>query len=178
MKLSNSEVLLLTQVLYHVKSADGYLDDQIDELHEKLCSHILSSLSGAQLEKDDHNDDEELTDHCVWHEENSFNEKDQNSEDDHEDDVEVTIKSLQDLDSVRVLHEHEKCDFIFEKGLKSSIDINLNDGEQILCDVTHIVRYAKSLDVECAEGNVSFEIQKFPKSWTALLQSGVHYKVV
>ena len=80
---------------------------------------------------------------------------------------------------MRVSHEDKNRKFLFEAGTsKSVLDINLDDGEEILCDVTNIERHADSFVVNCVSGWVTFEVQKFPKSWTSLLKHGIVYKVV
>lgn len=179
MKLRNSEVLLLTQVLYHVKCSDNYFEfsDQIHELHDKLCVHLLNEKC-----EDVRVDEEDVR--CVVHRDEDFykivesiNEDDlEESEDSYEP---VAIKDVVLLESVRVSHENKKKTFFFELGTsKSMLDINLDDGEEILCDVTNIERRSDSFVVKCVSGGVIFDVQKFPKSWKSLLKRGVPYKVV
>lgn len=181
MKLSNSEVLLLTQLLYHVKCSDSYFEfsDQIYELHEKLCSHMLNCQQSSDLEED--NKPEHPTDideRCVWHEDHVHHASEfEEAHDEHDEDI--FLKDVLQLDSMRASHKGKKCSLFFEKGIsKSSLDLNLDDGDEILCDVTHIERHTEELKIQCVSGLVSFDVQKFPKSWTALLQPGVLYKVV
>ena len=179
MKLKNSEVLLLTQVLYHIKCSDSYFEfsDQIHELHNKLCAHLLNE------KRDEIHADEDDVGCVVHHDEDLFeivesiNEDDsEESEDSHEP---VAIKDVVLLESVRVSHEDKKKTFLFELGTsKSMLDINLDDSEEILCDVTNIERHSDSFVVKCVSGWVTFDVQKFPKSWTSLLKHGVTYKVV
>ena len=55
--------------------------------------------------------------------------------------------------------------------------LKLDDGNEILGDVETIVRTGSSFTVTCVEGTVTFEVQKFPKSWTSLMSVDVCYKI-
>lgn len=168
MMLSNSEVLLLTQVLYHIRCSDSYFEfgEQIHELHNKLCSQLLSQNYNQE-------ENNSVTENCVWHDESHQEEFDDSEME------EISFQDLLELDSIKTSYKDKKCFLAFEKGMsKSSIDINLDEGDEILCDVSHIERHADYIDINCVAGWITFDVQKFPKSWTALLQPGTSYKVV
>jgi hypothetical protein len=177
MKLKNTEVLLLTQVLYHIKCSDSYFEfsDEIHELHDKLCAHLLNEKSEEGVPRED----EDME--CAVHDDDSlFEVVESISDDDSEDSREsIAIKDVVLLKPVRVEHADKKKTFLFELGTsKSMLDINLDDGEEILCDVTDIERHSDSFIVRCVSGWLTFDVQKFPKSWTSLLKHGIHYKVI
>jgi len=168
MKLSNSEVLLLTQVLYHIRCLDSYFEfgEQIHELHNKLCSQLLSQNFCQET-------NDISTKNCVWHEESLQEEFDDSEME------EISLQDLLELDSIKTSYKDKKCSLAFEKGMsKSSVDINLDEGDEILCDVSHIERHSDYIDINCVAGWITFDVQKFPKSWTVLLQPGTPYKVV
>lgn len=172
MKLSNSEVLLLTQVLYQVRCSTNYFEysDKIRDLHEKLCSRLLSSSKDID-EEENYEEDE-----CVWHDDH---ERVEESFDEEEFIEKVSISDLIELDSVRTTYKDKKCTISFEKGIsKSSLDLNVNDGDEILCDVMRIERQAETVAIEHVSGWTTFDVQKFPKSWTSLLETKKLYKVV
>lgn len=179
MKLTNSEVLLLTQVLYHVKCSDSYFEfsDQIHDLHSRLCSYMVGHHNENRHQDNDDENHHDGEEECVWHvdhdggiHEDEFN--DSNME-------QVALKEILELEPLRTSYKDKKCSLSFEKGISAScVDINLGDGDEILCDVTHIERHANHVDINCVAGWITFEVQKFPKSWTALLQLGTPYKAV
>lgn len=175
MKLNDSEVLFLSQILFYLKNFSQYhweCDEALNDILKKCEQHLVKKTSDVS---------EPTVPGCVWHEESS-------SEDLEEiEDVEgplenretIQIQLFLDLDSIRVSYNGEKRKMAFEKGTSSGIlDINLDDGDEILCDVTEIERTGASLTVNCAEGWVDFDVQKFPKDWTSLLATGVVYEVV
>ena len=183
MQLSNSEVLFLAQLLFHFKLSSFQSlqdEDKLFDLLERCESHILKnefkSLKNSSYDNE-----------CPWHEEDSSYEEDlpesQNSEsesDQEQEDVEaISAKKIIDLEYVRVTDNNgEKAKLTFEKGIsKSSVDISLNDGDEILCDIENITRYYEHIEIVHAGGNVNFTVQKFPKSWTSLLKTGIKYKV-
>ena len=175
MKLSNSEILLLTQVLYHVRCSDSYFEfgEQIHDLHNKFCSHLLSDKSSKINSESTYHGDEE----CVWHDHHVHDDDLLDSKD--EFDEEISLKDLLQLDPMRATYKGKKSSVCFEKGISnSSLDLNLDDGDEILCDVTHVERHAEELKIQYVSGWTIFDVQKFPKSWTALLQPGVLYKVI
>jgi len=166
MKLKNSEILLLTQVLYHIKCVDGYLEayDQVEELHKKLCSFLLNK-----------NDDATVEEECVWHEEESADDDELENEN-HES---IELSKLLLLDATKVKLDEKKFILSFEHGTsKSILDINLDDGDEIISDVIEIQRNSNSFEINCNSGWLTFEVQKFPKTWTSLLKLGICYKVV
>lgn len=175
MKLTDSEVLLLTQVLYHIKCSDGYFEfsEKIHYLHDKLCSYMLSHHENSD-ENQQNDEQQSSNEECVWHIENA----EQQDEFDDSDMEKVSLKDVLDLEPIKVSYKDKRCLLVFEKGIsKSCIDINLDDGDEILCDATHIERHSDRVEINCVAGWITFEIQKFPKSWTSLLQLGTSYKV-
>lgn len=178
MKLSNSEVLLLTQVLYHIKCADSYFEfsDKIHDLHDKFCNHLLSNSKDVEDIEENH-DEENNEEECVWHDDHLYVEEE--SFDEEELLEEISLKDLIGLDPVRVTYKGKKSSIFFEKGIsKSSLDLNVDDGEEILCDVVRIERHAEMVAIEHVSGWSNFDVQKFPKSWTSLLEVKKLYKVV
>lgn len=173
MKLNNSEVLSLTQMLYHMKCSNYFeFSHELNSLHEKLNSHLIYALSLApvsQLEK--------VEEVCMTHNDDFFETISDETER-KESILEITIKDLLCLECINVYHDGDKKSLLFEKGItKSALDINLDDGTEILFDVTEIERRDNILKVETAMGEIIFNVQKFPKSWTALLLDQL-YKVV
>jgi hypothetical protein len=184
LKLKKSEVLLLTQVLFNVKCTftDNFFLDfggQIDELHDKLCAHLLNNKSRVAKKSKTNSE-------CVIHHGDGIFEIMEPAREDsveNEGDVEknfenVSIESLVLLESIKIVHEDEKKNFQFEFGTsKSMLDVNLNGGEEILCDVTSIERRLNTFIIECVTGLVEFEVKKLPNSWTSLLKEGTTYRI-
>jgi len=185
MKLKDSEVLLLSQLLFHVRSLpdqDWSLDQQIEKLYNRLCTHLVPSyLEDQRISRHQSN--------CTWddtvqgrdnfYSHNDESEGEDSDEQTDEPDLEqVTPESLIELDQIKALAAGVKFKFLFEKGsYKSTVDVSLDDGDRIMCDVEKIVRHAESFSIICAEGEVFFDVHKFPKSWTSLLAPGVTYEV-
>jgi len=183
--LKNSEVLFLSQILFHLKNSNSYQDVQhrISDLLQRCDSYILSS----------ENTSEEISDDCQWHDHDELEESIDSTKE-VEDEPENTISSdkLISLDQINVFNlssckknklKWSPKSFLFEKGnYKSAVDISLDDGDQYLCDVERICCSKESFCVTCAEGDVTFtlaaSVSKFPKSWTSLLELGICYKVV
>lgn len=172
MKLNDSEVLFMSQVLFYLKNFSQYhweCEETLNGLLKKCEKHFIQRVGEVS---------EPTVPGCVWHEESNC-EDPEGSEESLEPRETIRIQSFLDLESVRVSYNGEKRKMAFEKGTSSNIlDITLDDGDEILCDVTEIERTGVSLTVNCAEGWVDFDVQKFPKDWTALLSTGVVYEVV
>ena len=173
MKLNNSEVLSLTQMLYHMKCSNYFdFSYELNSLHEKLNSHLIHALSFAPVSQF-----EKVEEACMTHNDDFFETISDESEQ-KESILEITIKDLLCLERINVYRDGDKKSLLFEKGItKSALDINLDDGTEILFDITQIERREGMLKVEAAMGEVIFNIQKFPKSWTVLLLDQL-YKVV
>jgi len=180
--LKNSEVLFLSQILFHLKNSNSYQDVQhhLSDLLQRCDSYILSSKNISEKTSDD----------CPWHDrdelEESIEKFDSTKEVEDEPEYTISSDSLINLDRINVFNLsscEKKKSFLFEKGnYKSTVDISLDDGDQYLCDVERICRSKESFCVTCAEGDVTFtlaaSVSKFPKSWTSLLELGICYKVV
>lgn len=193
MKLKDSEVLLLSQVLYHVKCSTNTClslksERELDDLQEKLSLHLLSVLGKKEIETLGVDEEQDVEVDCYWHEDDheedclQLQENDQDLEDE-EDESEslekVKLGVFLSLDPLRVSHKNQKKSFRFEQGSSNGVlDINMDDGDEILCDVTEVQRNGESFEVNCSDGWVKFSVQKFPKSWTANLEPGVLYEVV
>ena len=173
MKLNNSELLSLTQMLYHMKCSNYFdFSYELNSLHEKLNSHLIHALSFAPVSQF-----EKVEEACMTHNDDFFETISDESEQ-KESILEITIKDLLCLERINVYRDGDKKSLLFEKGItKSALDINLDDGTEILFDITQIERREGMLKVEAAMGEVIFNIQKFPKSWTVLLLDQL-YKVV
>ena len=173
MKLNNSEVLSLTQMLYHMKRSNYFdFSYELNSLHEKLNSHLIHALSFAPVSQF-----EKVEEACMTHNDDFF-ETISDEYEQKESILEITIKDLLCLERINVYRDGDKKSLLFEKGItKSALDINLDDGTEILFDITQIERREGMLKVEAAMGEVIFNIQKFPKSWTVLLLDQL-YKVV
>lgn len=174
MKLQDSEVVFLLQLLFHVKASFGFGQDndevnqKISALLSKLESHVCSKSSsdgwvsfGWTDKSDDCEDDCHLND-C--HEDG-----DEDEDDPDKATYFLTQKELLDLEKVRVFYECEKRSLKFVDGSKGMVDVDLDDGEEIICDVTKVFRKSDELHLETAAGWCVFDVQKFPKSWTAVL---------
>jgi hypothetical protein len=192
MKLQDSEVLLLSQMLYHLKCSSSFFslktERELDDLQEKFSSYLLSTSSKKDLEKVNLDEEQEVEVDCYWHEDDHeedclrLQENDQDFVDE-EDELEslekVKLGVFLSLDPLRVSHKNQKKSFRFEQGSSDGVlDINMDDGDEILCDVTEVQRNGESFEVNCNNGWVKFSVQKFPKSWTANLEAGVLYEVV
>jgi len=170
MQLNNSEVLLLSQILFYIKSLPSQnwdVETKINDLYVKVCSHLVPGFEKNNAE----------TQYCgTWHEESC---EDENTNFEISDDtIEVSHKKLLELDALRVDYKGKRT-LTFEDGISSKCtDITLDDGDEILCDVTELERNSNTLRVNCAEGWVTFDVSKFPKSWTGLLEVKTLYKVV
>ena len=179
MKLDNSEVLLLSQILFHVKSLPTHnwaSEELIDKLYNKLNNHLVPNFSNVTDEDSSQNYLDQES--CVWHDDDTTDSiLQENCEDQVEQGEAILVSKLLDLEPLRVEFDGKRT-FLFEKGIsKNSVDINLDDGAEVLCDVTEIERFSESFNVNSVNGWVTFEVTKFPKSWTSLLQTKTLYKV-
>jgi hypothetical protein len=191
MKLENAEVLLLSQILFQVKSLPNQnweASEQINLLYSKLCNHLVTSLS--QQSENESDVDFLKTDYLhdelrAWQESESdehdscgLAEELDSLDIDGVNHLKLSTGVLVELEPLRVDYKGKRS-MIFESGIsKSSLDINFDDGDEILCDVTAIERFADKLKIYCAEGCVFFDVAKFPKTWTSLLQTKTCYKVM
>jgi len=175
MKLTDSEVLFLSQVLFQLKNAPSTHDWECDKPISRLLKKCeLHFVSKPETDCDSERDD------CAWHD---SVEDDEYSEDEIQDESEkrekIKIQSFLDLEPIRVTHDGQKRKLAFEPGTSSKIlDLTLDDGDEIMCDVVEITRSGETLSLNCVEGWIDFDVSKFPKSWTALLSTGVVYEVV
>jgi len=173
MKLTDSEVLFLSQVLFQLKNTPSIHNTttlQLSTLLKKCELHFLSTPEPAVEPK---------SEYCGWHDpfENSefpyLEDQDESKERE-----KIKIQSFLNLESVRVTRAGLKLKLAFELGTSPKIlDLTLDDGDEIMCDIVEITRSGETLSLNCAEGWVDFEVSKFPKSWTALLSPGVVYEV-
>lgn len=169
MKLQDSEVVFLLQLLFHVKASFGFGQDN-DEVNQKISlllnkleSHVCSKPSsdgwtsfGWTDKPNDCEDDCHLND-C------------DDEEDCDKPTYSLTQEEFLDLEKIRVFHEGEKRSLKFIDGTKGMVDVELDSGEEIVCDVTKILRKSDELHLETSSGWCVFDVQKFPKSWTAAL---------
>jgi hypothetical protein len=174
MKLSNSEVLFLSQVLFYLKNFSSQFHWECDE----TLSGVLKKCE-QHLVKNAIDISKPTVPGCAWHEESSCEAFEEVDEEDSQPDETLQIKFFLDLQPVRISYNGDKRKMAFEKGTSAGVlDITLDDGDEILCDVTEIERTGASLTVNCAEGCIDFDVQKFPKDWTTLLSTGLVYKVI
>lgn len=183
MKLTDSEVLLLSQLLFHIRATPNQswaFDESFEKLYEKLCLHFVPSINEDEQDLSYHGEQ-----HCAWHEaenqhfEYHCDENESHEEEEKNDDTaKVSKENLFKLDPIRVDYNGKRS-LSFEKGIHhTAVDITLDNGDEILCDVTEIERNGYTLEVNCAEGLVVFDVNKFPKAWTSLLAVKTLYKVV
>jgi len=178
MELNDSEVLFLSQVLFHIKVAGGMgysSEDRLDSLYEKLTSYLVSDGSfPRETIKDDHNLDKNEQECCSWYDcQDESQEEDEGKElDEYKHEFHYLIKSdqLLDLDSVRVDYKGSRKTLKFSAGiLNRGVDIEFDGEDEFICDLQHILRKGNELHANTGSGWVVFKVQKFPKSWTALL---------
>lgn len=172
MKLVDSEVLFVSQVLFHLKNSTTQhhwdYDESLNNLLKKCESYLVSKEEtnpGVLTSNVD----------CAWHQESEEQSDDEELEETQE---EIKLQSFLNLESLKVTYDGSKRKMIFEEGISSKmLDLNFDGGDEILCDITEIERTETMLTVNCAEGWVDFDVQKFPKDWTTLLSPRILYKV-
>jgi hypothetical protein len=171
MKLVDSEVLFVSQVFFHFKNSTTQhhwdYDESLNNLLKKCESYLVS--------KEETNPGVLASSPCAWHQESEEQPDDEKLEEPQE---EIKLRSFLNLGSLKVSYDGSKRKMVFEEGISSKmLDLNFDDGDEILCDITEIERTETALTVNCAEGWVDFDVQKFPKDWTTLLSLRTLYKV-
>jgi|GEM_PF-5433628 len=171
MKLSNSEILLLVQALFLLKNNSSFLDwktsEKIDSLHKKLSEHFASFQEDSSQENDfilkhmpcldNHEQECGLSeDEFIENEEGPY-------------DQEISMKDMLVLESIKVVDKNVEKTMRFSDGGRGMVDITLDDGNEIVCDVTRILRNESEIHCYTAEGWKVFEVIDFSKSWSALL---------
>lgn len=158
MKLTREQQVLLYGALFHSFSTKAF--DPLDEYEElkSLMNSLRDELSSS---------DEELSEPV---EEN----EDESSHDVHES--VLTKDAIAALDQLRCgLRGEKKKTLSFEYN-GDYLDAILED--EVFENVDRIVRSAKSIDFREAGGSWSnFDVEKFPKSWTELLELDVTYTI-
>jgi hypothetical protein len=174
MNLDNFETLLLLQFLFHLKASGSFskdkdTEDLLHELYEKVLLNVnRQPLEDRKTIKEQdsffigHLDEESLEEDCSW--------KEEDSESKVVAEYSFSYSQALELSPIRVDHDGDKKTFKFVPGISSGVDIDLNDGEEIIFDVVNVERRGDSFSVNTVEGWVDFEVQKFPKSWTTLFQ--------
>lgn len=179
MKLLDSEILFLSQILFHLKNSGSHqwdYNESLNVLLEKCEAALLKSPAMEKYSSIQTKPVVEPSEGCVWHEEYDASSDDSEEMSELE---ELKFQTLIELEPLKVVQEEGRRKLIFEKGISSrSLDISLDNGEEILCDVTRIERTEDTLEIDCANGWVTFEVNKFPKDWTSTLVVGVLYGVV
>ena len=163
MNLSNSDVLFLSQVLFHLRVSGSFGDefeDKIVDLHRKLSSYLANEES---IEGEDRSvmmcHDDSVEDCC--HEEDKI------------PNFSVKAAELLELQPIQVNFCGKDRTLVFVQGIsKNSIDVDFDGGYEILGDVEEIYRGDSVLRVKSASGWVTIEVEKFTKSWTAILPVG------
>lgn len=172
MKLTDSEILLLVQALFLLKSNSSLLDwktiKKVESLHEKLTHHFVSSDKEHQYEGSFILKHEEcLNDHddvCGWdddHDENFYHEEDSY-------DYEISVKDLLKLEPIKVGENNERT-LSFVDGFNGMVDLSFDKGDEIICDVTKIIRSKNTVEFYTAEGWKLFKVNNFHKDWLAML---------
>ena len=171
MKLENSEVLFLSQILFYVRASDSVglkLDDKLDQLYEKLSNHLVHDFS-------ENND----TLKNVSHDNYSLDEQGDCPLDvdcqRQTPDYKISTSSLFLLSELFVESKRapSKQTFRFVEGIsKCRVDVELDFGDEIICDVEHVIRFSNSIHVETIEGWCIFDVDSFPEDWVAQLPLG------
>ena len=166
MELDKSEVLLLSQLLFLLKSSDSVqlkdavLKQKVHVLYEKLSCHLAPELSdaGVEISLFESCEDEQSLD-CGLADSEQFI-----------SDFCINSTELLTLPPIQVTHDEHLKTLKFDNGIsKGRVDADLDEGQEIFCDVEVICRRGDEMHLNTAAGWVIFKIEELPTQWSKLL---------
>jgi hypothetical protein len=185
MKLTDSEAVFLLQSLFLLKNSSIVSDWKTLEKVDSLYNKFLDYVNDENQEKIEDNSfilqHQPFDGHesgCSWHEEDYIDDH-SNHDDDEEGDFEseILICDLLNLQQIVATDENnEKKSLRFVDGYNGMVDLDIENGDKIVCDVTRILRSETSLHLYTVEGWIDLGLHSFPKDWEALLSVDVIYK--
>lgn len=161
MKLTKQQQILLHGALFHCFSVKAF--DPLDDYEE--LKELMNSLRDSLSTEVDENPDIEIED------------EGESEESSHEADYPVLTKDdVASLSLVRCGLRGEKKQTLKFEYNGDYLDALVDD--EVFENIDRIVRSAKSVDIREAGGSwSSFDVEKFPKSWTETLELDVIYSV-
>lgn len=186
MRLSKSDVLLLSKVLFHYGKLTSYekLGDNQPDGFVDLLERLEGFLTGDEvLEKGEGHSGESVTSF----ESDEDDEDDDGDEEDEEDDVptpeeKVSPAQLHELAVIEVEVGDKSISLEFEEvddpDDGSTVDVLTGDGHAVE-DVQLVRRTGKVIELWADDGGWHgvFEVKKLPKTWKTLFKDGVVYEV-
>jgi hypothetical protein len=167
LEITDREALLMSQVLFTIRTSlqillNSYLQEEILDLVDKLDEHIVS---GGQPENTA-----------------SMNSVDPVASEDETDESEeeyfFNVADFVELDSLKVVEGKNKHILMFVSAPNGELDVDLDDGEELICSVSSVTRGSDWVQIETNDGvSRKFEVRKFPVSWTSTFELGVKVNV-
>jgi hypothetical protein len=176
LEITDREALLMSQVLFMIRTSsqillNSYHQDEILDLVDKLEEHLVSGMQtekfaamnseGAPEFEDETDEDDESEESSSDEEEYFFN-----------------VADFVELDSLKVSEGKNKHVLMFVSGPNGDLDVDLDDGDELICSVNTVTRGSDWVQIETVDGiSRKFDVKKFPVSWTSAFELDVKVNV-
>jgi len=173
LEITDREALLMSQVLFTVRTSsqilfNSYLQEEILDFVDKLDEYIIS---GRQPENVASMNSENLVDS---EEEDEVDE----TEESEEEEYFFSVADFVELDSLKIVEGKNKRVLMFTSGPNGELDVDLDDGEELICWVSSVTRGSDWIQIDTNNGvSRRFDVKKFPVSWTSTFELGVKVNV-